>query len=100
MAIKDNRLEEGDLVYIAGPMTGIPDANRAKFAEAERIIKDWGGKPLNPATGTPDGLPYAFYMARALAMLNEADTIALLPEWWSSAGARFELECAKRDGKK
>lgn len=89
-----------DVVYLAGPMTGLPDANRAAFVDAERMLRrKYGCKVLNPATH-PDGLRYARYMSMALDKLDQASAILMLPGWEQSAGAQFERLCAERDGKR
>ncbi|HEY7417690.1 MAG TPA: DUF4406 domain-containing protein, partial [Ktedonobacteraceae bacterium] len=36
-------------VYISGPMTGLPQANYPLFHEAERVVREMGHEPLNPA---------------------------------------------------
>lgn len=42
-------------IYIAGPMTGIPDYNRPAFNEYAAKLVEQGHTVLNPAT-LPDGL--------------------------------------------
>ena len=84
-------------VYIAGPMTGLPDYNRpAFFAAAEELAAN-GDTPLNPAI-LPDGLSQADYMAICIAMLQRADSIVMLDNWERSEGARAELSLAQKLG--
>lgn len=92
-------LSKSSTVYIAGPMTGLPDANRAAFGQAERLLQSvYGCRVLNPAN-QPDGLPYCRYMIHALTMLDQADSILLLSGFPRSLGASFELAAAQRDNK-
>lgn len=82
-------------IYLAGPMTGLPQFNYPAFqAEAARL-RQLGYHVENPAEtiatvcGTWTG-----YMRLALAKLVTCDTIALLPGWMNSKGARLEFAVA------
>ncbi|MFB5948408.1 DUF4406 domain-containing protein [Klebsiella pasteurii] len=87
------------IVYIAGPMTNLPDFNRpAFFAAADRLL-DAGDIPLNPAV-LPSGLSQADYMAICMAMLQRAEAIYLLDNWKSSDGAVAEYHLAYKLGLK
>lgn len=82
------------VVFISGPMTGLPDFNRVAFnAEAERLAA-LGFIVLNPAV-FPDGLEHGQYMAMCLPMLEQADTIMLLEGWENSKGAVMEFNRAR-----
>lgn len=81
------------IVYIAGPMTGLPDFNRPAFFAAEQILKAHGHIVLNPAV-LPDGLEYEDYMGISEAMLIRADCIYLLNGWEHSQGAMRERSTA------
>jgi hypothetical protein len=79
-------------VYIAGPMTGLPEFNYPAFHAAE---DDWtreGWDVSNPATnfGGDTSRAYRDYIRADLRMLAEADAIAFLPGWRKSKGATFE----------
>jgi hypothetical protein len=76
-------------VYIAGPMTGLPDYNRPAFFTAETVLQEYGHTVLNPAV-LPDGLEYCEYMRISKAMLMCADSIYLLEGWENSKGAITE----------
>lgn len=82
------------IVYLAGPMTGIPDYNRNAFFAAEKQLQDMGYTVLNPAY-TPDGLEYDDYLSIGFAMLDCSDAIVLLRGWERSEGAALELQRAK-----
>lgn len=87
-------------LYIAGPMTGYPDFNYPAFHAAAEHLRAAGYDVLNPAdseaentTGEPQ--EWTWYMRRAIAMLVQADGIALLPGWTESKGARLEAYLAE-----
>ncbi|HDZ9166244.1 TPA: DUF4406 domain-containing protein [Klebsiella quasipneumoniae subsp. quasipneumoniae] len=81
------------IVYIAGPMTGLPDFNRQTFHAAAAMLHSQGHTVLNPAT-LPDGLSKNQYMDICIAMLRCADSIFLLKGWEESAGASAEASLA------
>ncbi|ECW1079409.1 DUF4406 domain-containing protein [Salmonella enterica] len=82
-------------VYIAGPMSGLPNFNRDRFNEIAGLVVESGNIPLNPAT-LPDGLPERDYMAIGIAMLQCADAIYLIEGWEKSAGAKAEKALADK----
>ena len=84
-------------VYIAGPMTGLPQFNRPAFHQAALNLSFEHHVPLNPAI-LPDGLTEADYMAVGITMLQRADAIFLLKGWQFSAGARAEHALALKLG--
>lgn len=86
------------IVYLAGRITGDP-AYRAKFADAEMVLRELGHTVLNPAV-LPDGLEYAAYLLIDEQLLRAADAVCLLPDWKQSPGARQERALARRLGKK
>lgn len=81
------------IVYIAGPITGIPEKNLPAFEKAEQDLVDAGYAVLNPrtleATAPPDAT-YQWFLRKALGMLLMADVVALLDGWEESNGARLE----------
>ena len=83
----------GRLIYIAGPMSGLPDLGRGAFNRAEMRLLGAGWKVLNPAC-LPVGLPAKVYAPICLAMLMQCEAIALLPGWEKSPGACMEHEVA------
>lgn len=87
-------------VYIAGPMTGLPQMNYPAFVEAAARWREAGWDVVAPHENF-DGdttLPYGTYIRADLAMLLTATAIALLPGWEHSRGARFELHAAQLMG--
>ena len=83
-------------IYLAGPMTGLPDYNYPAFhAEAARL-RALGHEVLNPAENpTPPCGTWQAYMRLALAQLVQCECIALLPGWVDSKGALIERKLAQ-----
>lgn len=82
-------------IYLAGPMTGMPDHNFPAFhAEAARL-RDLGYHVENPAEhGVIDGYEWADYLRVDLQKLLTCEAIALLPGWSDSRGALLERHVA------
>jgi hypothetical protein len=85
-------------IYIAGPMTGLPDYNYPAFHAAEKVLAsspEW--IVLNPAknfAGRQD-LERPVYLNAAIEQLLGAQAIYMLPGWQNSPGARMEYMIAK-----
>lgn len=103
------------IVYIAGPMRGIPEFNFPAFFDAEERLSRAGHKVISPAshdvelgfawqgkTGHEDLTTLDFDLKAALAwdlaQVLACDTVALLPGWQQSAGARAEVAAAEAVG--
>lgn len=86
-------------IYLAGPMTGLPEHNFPAFhAEAARL-RDLGYQVINPAEhGVIDGYVWADYLRLDLTKLITCEAIALLPGWDKSKGARLEYHVASELG--
>lgn len=81
-------------LYIAGPMSGLPDFNYPAFHAAEAQLQAAGYETLNPASnGEKDS--WEDYMRAAIAQVIQADGIAYLPGSYKSRGARLELRLAE-----
>lgn len=81
-------------IYIAGPITGIPDYAE-RFAKAAREIEAAGHVAVNPALdGTGGGKSWHYYARRALFLMLTCDAVLLLDGWLKSRGARFERDVA------
>lgn len=85
-------------IYIAGPMTGLPNFNRDAFNKEALRLQSLGHVELNPAI-LPDGLEQHEYMAICIEMVKMADQLVLLPNWERSAGAAAEHALAIKLGK-
>ena len=91
----DDTLPVCGRVYIAGPMTGLPDHNYPAFHRAAATLRASGWHVESPADpGQVDGWTWADYMRRGLQQMLTCDTIALLPGWHTSRGALIEARLA------
>lgn len=105
-------------VYIAGPMTGMPNYNIAAFNEAEEKLLEEGYDVINPArlfktlakaiaseadvlehfNEYPRGKYAVAMVEMELALLRTCDAIKLLEGWKESFGAQRELMEAIENG--
>ena len=92
-------------VYLAGPMTGMPQFNFPAFDAAAEALEDDGHRVFNPAQMDRDvGFDPASTVVspkflrdalrRDLSAICECDAIAMLPGWEQSGGARIEWALA------
>lgn len=86
-------------IYLAGPMTGLPEFNYPAFhAEAARL-RQLGYHVENPAeNNAPADTTWSGYLRLALTQLIACEAIALLPGWDKSKGARLEYHVASELG--
>ncbi|MEB6163948.1 DUF4406 domain-containing protein [Pseudomonas aeruginosa] len=78
-------------VYLAGPMTGLPDFNYPAFNAEERRIRALGYLVENPASNMVyRGSPWETFMRDGIKRLMDCDILALLPGWERSRGANIE----------
>lgn len=79
-------------IYIAGPMTGYADHNFPAFHEAAARLRAAGCEVANPAEnfGGRTDLPRESYLRADVLLLAQCDSIAMLPGWEKSRGARLE----------
>lgn len=81
-----------DWVYLAGPMTGYKDWNFPAFHAAATVLRSEGLNVVNPADhGLIDGAEWADYLRFDIAKIAVCESIALLPGWSQSKGARLEV---------
>jgi hypothetical protein len=82
-------------LYVAGPMTGLPEFNRPAFFAAEASLRVVGYGVLNPARREPvEGKAWEDYLRDGLTDLLVCTGVALLPGWMDSRGARLEVSTA------
>lgn len=87
-------------LYLAGPMTGLPEFNFPAFRERAAALRAQGHEVLNPAE-LDDGdtsQAWDYYMRRDLALLLECEAVAVLPRWQRSRGASLEVHVARTLG--
>lgn len=86
-------------VYIAGPMTGLPDLNFPAFHGMAAWYRGMGYEVVNPAEIVMDQTTGWVECMRAdIKELVTCDAIALLPGWEKSKGATLEHHIAKALG--
>ena len=88
------------LVYVSGPMTGLPFLNYPAFISAGLQLTGAGFGVVNPAAldhSRHDG-SWAAHMRVDIAALMHCDGVALLPGWEQSKGACVEVDLARTLG--
>ena len=87
-------------LYLAGPMTGLPDYNYPAFHAAAARLRSAGYDVASPAElGKERGYAWHDYLRRGLIqMLRDCTGVALLPGWNESKGARVEVDVAAAVG--
>lgn len=85
-------------IYIAGPMTGLPDWNFPAFHEAAAKWRAEGWEVENPAEsfGGDQTLPYRIYVTEDLRKLRSCQMIVMLTGWDgpNARGSVWEHEVA------
>lgn len=82
-------------IYIAGPISGMPNFNREAFSNAKKALVDLGYEPVNPMDYTSASMSYHACMRIAVGLMVGCDAVALLDGWEKSKGALIEYELAK-----
>ncbi|MGN6693879.1 MAG: DUF4406 domain-containing protein [Aquihabitans sp.] len=82
-------------IYVAGPMTGLPDSNYPAFRTAAAQLATAGYDVEDPSTNTnPTPDDYHAWLRAGLAQLITCEGVALLDGWEASGGARLEVNIA------
>lgn len=83
------------IVYISGPMTGLPDFNYRAFDSKACELHREGHIVRNPAQILGgDDWTWQQWMREALKLQLDADVVHMLPGWRKSRGARIERRLA------
>lgn len=83
-------------IYIAGPMTGLPDFNYASFMVAADKLRGAGYEVVSPSEhDLPESTTWQGYMRHNLARLLQCDGVATLPAVEHSKGGKIELFLAR-----
>lgn len=92
--------QERPIIYIAGPMGGLPERNFPAFHRCAAHLRAQGYAVLNPAeiNTVGDGRSMREIVQRDLGALLLCNTICMLSGWPDSTGARTELAVAKWAG--
>lgn len=86
-------------IYVAGPMTGLPQLNFPAFHAAAAHLRTYGYEVVNPAEINPDhSMSWEDCMRKDIAELVTCAAIYLLPGWERSKGASLEHHVAERLG--
>lgn len=85
-------------LYLAGPMSGLPDFNYPEFRRWKRSLEKVGYRVTSPADLGMESSGYTWNdcMRSAITKMLECDAISLLDGWENSKGAKIELEIAKK----
>lgn len=83
-------------VYLSGPMSGIKDNNRPAFEAARSMLTSLGVQVVSPVSnGVPPGSSWEEHLRADIRLLTTCQTIAMLPGWRTSRGAKLERKVAK-----
>jgi len=87
-------------IYIAGPMTGLPEHNFPAFHAAADRLRQAGWDVVNPAEnfGGRTDLPREDCLRADVALLVDCDAVAVLGGWEDSRGAKLEYLLARELG--
>lgn len=85
-------------VYLAGPISGLPNHNRDAFQDGELQLVNRGYKVYNPIRAHADEDPWHVCIAHDLGVLATCSRIAFLEGWEGSYGARIEKLFAEKLG--
>lgn len=85
------------IVYIAGPMSGLPEFNYPAFNEVAEVLRRAGLQVENPAEN-PDQQTWLDYMRLSLRQISRADAVLMLEGWQRSRGAAIEQRLAEMLG--
>ena len=97
------------VIYISGPITGIPNSNYEAFEEREKYLQKKGYDTVNPlkkksevlylklrqAGKISKRLFWTLNMRDDIRIMMDCDAISLLPGWRKSQGAPREVYIAK-----
>ena len=82
-------------IYVAGPMTGLPEYNFPLFNSTAARLRSEGWHVENPAEhGHVEGAGWADYLRWDISRIATCGAIYLLPGWSNSKGATLEVHIA------
>lgn len=81
-------------LYLAGPMSGLPDCNYPTFNYNAKLLEEAGYTVVNPAQSQLSEAYYTDFLREDLRLLLDCDGVATLKRWEGSVGARNEVMVA------
>lgn len=94
---KEDEQRGKQVLYISGPITGMPGLNKAAFNDAARRLRECGFVVVNPVdNGVPDSAPWADHMRADIRQMMDCSGMALLPGWGDSKGVALEKQIAEK----
>ena len=81
------------VLYLSGPMSGLPAFNYPAFNSAAARLRAMGYAVENPAENG-DQPNWTAYMRVAIAQMMRCDQVVMLPGWQHSRGATIERTIA------
>jgi hypothetical protein len=87
------------VVYLAGPMSGLPEFNIADFQEHARKIRLFGFPVLSPADLGVEAADRADAEVRRFDLIRHADLCVLLPDWEDAPEARADFDAFNELGR-
>jgi hypothetical protein len=90
------------MIYLSGPMTGLPNLNFDNFNRVAENLRVLGYKVVNPAESFEGktNLPRAEYMRKDIHNVLNCMIVVALDGWIESKGALTELRVAREVGLK
>lgn len=90
------RADREKRVYVAGPMTGLPEFNFPLFNATAARLRSEGWHVENPAEhGHVEGAGWADYLRWDISRIATCGAVYLLPGWSKSKGATLEVHIAQ-----
>lgn len=87
------------MIYLCGPMSGLPEFNYPAFNHAAQMLRLAGHTVFNPAeNGLPASTSWSAHMRVNIRMLMGCDRVVTLPGASASKGAALELHIARAIG--
>jgi phosphoribosyl-ATP pyrophosphohydrolase len=88
----------GPVIYVAGPMTGLPEWNYPAFHLAATQLRSVGYRVISPAEHELDETNWTGCVRRGLGELLTTDAVGVLSGWQTSRGATLEVHVAEALG--
>lgn len=87
-----------ETIYLAGPVSNMPDLNRQAFADATRQLRGMGYIVRNPheICAGMKSEDWCLCLRKCVKELMDCDILLLLAGWDKSVGARLEIQTAKQ----